>query len=109
MFGYNTQQPLTEGRHIMKLFVWNIYFLTEADQAKTEKTNYFLSKLVSNCNCETLIAVLKQFDSTGEEKKQAHDTQRNDSRGHQCPALEKDLTLFFLVNCSINPCLLLPV
>lgn len=37
MFGYNTQQPLTEGRRIMKLFVWNIYFMTEADQAKTEK------------------------------------------------------------------------
>lgn len=93
-----------------KLFAWNIYFLAEAVQAEKEhQTTYFyICAIASKCNCETLIAVWKQFDCYWREKKQAHDTQQTDSRGHQCPALEKKLTFFSYVNCTINLCLFLP-
>lgn len=80
----------------MKLFVWNIYFLTEAVQAEKEKqtTYFYICTIASKSNCETLTAVWKQFDWYWKEKKQARDTEQADSRGHQCPALEKKLTFF---------------
>lgn len=43
----------------MKLFVWNIYFFTEAVQAEKEKqtADFYICAIASKHNCEPEIAV----------------------------------------------------
>lgn len=94
----------------MKIFVWNTYFLMKAAQDEREKeaTHFYTCAVTSKRNCERITAVWKQFEWDRRETKRTRDTRQSDSRGHQWPALEENDLFFSLVNCPINPCLLLP-